>query len=313
MSLRSLGYVGIQTTVLDAWAEIGSSVFGFEVTGSAAEESVYLRLDDRHHRIALHAGNEDRLAYLGWEVATADELERMADSLTVKGVAVTPGSEQDCGDRRVEGMIRVVDPAGTHHEIFYGAQQTYRSFDPGRRHQGFVTGEQGLGHVVLIVPDMAAMHEFVLDTLGFAMTDITVGPMGKAYFYHLNRRHHSLAMVGVPNMSGLHHVMVQAADVDDVGIAYDRVQTRIESHNDMSLSVTLGRHSTDRMLSFYVDTPSGFTLEYGWGALELDGSWVVTRTNFPPDVWGHKFLSGMPRTVAPVASHSAAAAPGSLR
>ena len=309
MNVRSLGYVGLESQNIAAWPEIGPSIFGFQVTGPGDGSVVHLRLDDRHHRIAVHAGEEDRLAYLGWEVATATELGEATAHLKARGVEVTAASDPECGERHVEGMVHFRDPAGLRHEVFYGAQESYRSYEPGRRHQGFVTGDQGVGHAVLVVPDAAAIHDFALNTLQLAMTDVTVGPMGKAHFYHVNRRHHSLAVVGLPNMRGLHHVMVQVRDVDDVGIAYDRVQARIESHNDMALSVTLGRHSTDRMLSFYVDTPSGFTLEYGWGALELDdSSWVVTRTDFPPDVWGHKFLSGMPRTVAPVQLSASGAA-----
>jgi len=52
--------------------------------------------------------------------------------------------------------------------------------------------------------------------------------------------------------------------------------------------MTLGGHPNDRMFSFYVKTPSGFAIEYGWGGLTIDDeeTWVV-RTYDKLDIWGH--------------------------
>ncbi len=50
----------------------------------------------------------------------------------------------------------------------------------------------------------------------------------------------------------------------------------------------LGHHTNDRMTSFYVRSPSGFEIEYGWGGLLVnDDDWVV-RTYDAGSVWGHK-------------------------
>jgi len=44
------------------------------------------------------------------------------------------------------------------------------------------------------------------------------------------------------------------------------------------------------MISFYSETPSGFELEFGWGAREVDDrSWVMTRHKRTA-MWGHKSL-----------------------
>lgn len=76
--------------------------------------------------------------------------------------------------------------------------------------------------------------------------------------------------------------MIQTRDMDEVGKAYDRVR-------DHGLRVTqeLGRHSNDRMFSFYAQTPSGFEFEYGAGAIEIDDAqWVPKIYNRGSD-WGH--------------------------
>jgi extradiol dioxygenase len=299
VKLRCLGYVGVEAAEPKLWAELGPNIFAFGLAEPGDDGTVYLRIDDRHHRIAIHPGEQDRLSYIGWEVAREEDLVDAELELTAAGVGVTRGSPEECVERRVEAMVHFSDPAGLRHEIFYGAEDRYRSFVPGRPHRGFVTGNQGMGHLVVVVPDADAMHQFLVNTLGFRMTDVTTSPLGKALFYHLNPRHHSIAVLSMPNMRGLHHIMVECNDLDDVGITNDLVQDRMETKKDLGYSLTLGRHATDRMLSIYVDTPSGFIIEYGWGGLRLDdANWTVTKTEFPAEVWGHKFMTDqLPGTV----------------
>ena len=245
------------------------------------------------------------MAYIGWDVANGEDLEEAAAELAKSGVQVEAGTAEECELRHIEGMVHFLDPAGMRHEIFWGADERYESFAPGRRHGGFVTGDQGLGHIVLVVPDgetSDSMHRFLIDTLGFKLTDVVHGPGRPVPFYHLNSRHHSVAIVTIPGLCGLNHIMVEVNDLDDVGIAHDLVQERIDTHNDFVYRATLGRHVTDTMFSFYVDTPSGFTLEYGWGGRQLDvEGWAAVHTSIPADVWGHKYLiPEQPRTVHPV-------------
>jgi extradiol dioxygenase len=307
MKLRGLGYVGIQTATHETWADIGPGIFGFGLGEPGPDGTVYLRVDDRHHRIALHPGDEDQL--IGWEVAGNEDLEEAAAELSAQGIRVEAGTPEECATRFVERLVHLQDPAGLRHEIFWGAVEKYRSFEPGRAHSGFVTGDQGMGHVVLVVPDGDTMHEFLLGSLGFKLTDLLNTPFGNTRFYHLNPRHHSLAVTCVPGLAGLHHFMVEVNDLDDLGITNDLVQNRIDAEKDLSYIATLGRHSTDRMVSIYLDTPSGFALEYGWGGLRIDDSqWTPTRTEFPAEVWGHKLVSttGLPRTIKAVSPSASA-------
>ena len=78
--------------------------------------------------------------------------------------------------------------------------------------------------------------------------------------------------------------MLQVVSLDDVGIAHD-----MRADRGIPLSMTLGRHTNDRMFSFYVRTPSGFEVEYGWGADTVDNEdeWVVTHMR-SPSIWGHR-------------------------
>jgi 3,4-dihydroxy-9,10-secoandrosta-1,3,5(10)-triene-9,17-dione 4,5-dioxygenase len=101
-------------------------------------------------------------------------------------------------------------------------------------------------------------------------------------FLHCNPRHHSLALADA-DRSALAHFMVEAATIDDVGYALDRFEDR-----GIRVKQGLGRHSNDRMLSFYAATPGRFDVEFGWGGIHIDdATWTsqeITKTSF----WGHR-------------------------
>ncbi|QLL06245.1 VOC family protein [Mycobacterium vicinigordonae] len=234
---------------------------------------------------------------MGWEVAGESDLDAMIERLDQAHVSWQPGSVAECAERKVERFVRLEDPAGLPHEIFYGALVSYEAFVPGRPIQGFVTGDRGLGHVVFIVPDATAAHKFYTKVLGFKLSDIVDTVFHTpGYFYHLNRRHHSLAILEAPNKVGLHHLMLELQDLNDVGTAYDIVRDR-----GYPLSMEFGRHSTDEVVSFYFVTPAGFEIEYGWGGREVDdATWHVVRAD-RGELWGHRVVGpGLPPTVRPL-------------
>lgn len=49
----------------------------------------------------------------------------------------------------------------------------------------------------------------------------------------------------------------------------------------------LGRHTNDHMVSFYLRTPSGFAVEYGWGAREVDDRTWQVQVHTSASIWGH--------------------------
>jgi extradiol dioxygenase len=298
MSITGLGYLGMQSPNFKEWERFGTEVLGLMAIAADDQEALYFRADERRHRLAIYPGEDDRIRYAGWEVCDEDELAAMKTRLEEAGVPWTEGSAAECLERRVESFVRFEDPAGMPHEIFYGAVVTYDPFVPGRPMAGFVTGGQGFGHIVFIVPDAKAAHAFFTKVLGFKLSDIVDTAFHTpGYFYRTNRRHHSIAVLEVPGKVGLHHLMLEVNSLDDVGIAYDAVQER--GH---PLSMKLGRHSTDQMLSFYVVSPAGFEIEYGWGGREIDDeSWNVVRAD-RGELWGHQHVgTGLPSTVRPAA------------
>ncbi len=293
--ISSLGYLRISSTDAAAWRDFGTAVLGMTEGRGPDPDAVYLRMDDFPARLVIVPGEGDRLLATGWEVAGERALTEVADSLASAGVPVRHGDAAELADRRVGGLLHAQDPSGNVLEIFCGAALASR---PAISPYGnvFVTGDQGLGHVVLPAAADADTLAFYTDVLGFRLRDSMRMPgefFGKPgqqvwmRFLGCCPRHHSLALAPMEPTAGIVHLMIEVATVDDVGRALDRCIRR-----KASVSSTLGRHANDLMISFYVRTPGGFDVEYGTGGRVVDDATWVSRESTAVSLWGHVFGAG---------------------
>ena len=212
----------------------------------------------------------------------AEDLEMFGARLDQAGIKVTEASRSLCDERFVDRMIYCDDPDGNRVELFVSPVKATNPFVPGRPIDGFLTGPYGMGHAVLHVHDVEPVVPFYRDLLEFNVSDYGLYPYGM-YFFHVNGRHHSFAMIGT-GRRGLHHFMVEYQNLDDVGQGYDLALMQ----EDM-VAYTLGRHTNDYMTSFYAQTPSNFFIESGWGGRVIDvESWQPHETNVGPSFWGHE-------------------------
>jgi 3,4-dihydroxy-9,10-secoandrosta-1,3,5(10)-triene-9,17-dione 4,5-dioxygenase len=295
--ISSLGYLRVESADPTAWREFGTRVLGMSEGRGPDPAAVYLRMDDFPARIAVVPGEQDRLLATGWEVASEQGLADVARILTAAGVAVKSGEEAELADRRVSGLLHVEDPSGNSLEIFCGAALDSRPAISAYG-TGFVTAEQGMGHVVLPAADDEDTLAFYTGLLGFRLRDSMRLP-GEFFgrpagsppvwmrFLGCCPRHHSLALAPMHPAAGIVHLMVEVASLDDVGLALDRCRRR-----KAPVSSTLGRHANDHMVSFYVQTPGGFDIEYGTDGLTVDDSTWVTRETTTVSLWGHVFGAG---------------------
>jgi 2,3-dihydroxybiphenyl 1,2-dioxygenase len=281
MALQALGYAGFGSAALEDWRQFGTGLVGLQ----AIERSPSLlafRMDDRKQRIVIDRALPEGSRFFGWEVADAPALNALAVHLERAEVEVTAEPQTLADARRVQALISFTDPAGNRLEAFFGAETDDAPFSPGRSISGFRTGPLGLGHAVLTVENIDAVMPFYVDLLGFGLSDYMQKPF-RAYFFHINARHHSLALIET-GRNGMHHLMVELFSLDDVGQSYDVALTQHDR-----VSVTLGRHTNDLMTSFYAKTPSSFMVECGWGGREIDPStWHPVELQDGPSLWGHE-------------------------
>lgn len=288
-AVTALGYLRLGAADLGSWRDFATSVIGLQPGDGAASQlgdgSLYLKQDDRSYRLAVDRRDQPSLTF-GWEVPNRVAMEAVAGRLDSLGIAVKEGTAEEAEQRLVTRVMLCTDPAGNACEIFYGAKHDNSAFvsPTGAR---FVTGDMGLGHAFVIVPDGAAFEEFYMDGLGFRVSDYIQLGQREATFLHCNPRHHTLAFVESPGVSALNHFMIEVDDVDPVGRGYDRC-----SRGDAQLVTTLGRHTNDQMLSFYCSSPSGATVEFGTGGIRVDdATWTVQRFD-APSRWGHNNVTG---------------------
>jgi 2,3-dihydroxybiphenyl 1,2-dioxygenase len=280
MQLQALGYFGVRSKDLEEWATYGTRFLGMQLVDKS-RGTLALRMDDRKQRVIVQADEGDGPSFYGWEVTDAAALDALAAHLEKSGVKVARGTRALADERRVKDLIVFADPIGNRLEAFHGAEIASEPFKPGRSISGFRTGPLGMGHAVLTTERLDEVVPFYTDVLGFRLSDYILRPF-KAYFFHINPRHHSLAFIDT-GTNGIHHLMIELCYLDDVGQAYDLALRQPET-----IGTTLGRHANDQMTSFYSRSPSKFLVEYGWGGRSIDpASWTPHERTDGPSLWGH--------------------------
>ena len=274
---------------VDAWERFAVEVLGLEAGERRADGSLALRMDERARRIVLHPGPADDLAYLGFEVDDEASLRGLARALAGAGVSVTEAKPETLEARGVAALWHCEDPSGIPIELSCGAVPAGEPFRSERVSSGFVTGDEGVGHVVIRAQDIDVTDRFYRERLGMRLSDrieseVAPGVDLEIRFLHANPRHHTIAFASLPMPKRIHHFMIQAIEMEAVGHAYDRALDA-----GVPIASTLGQHPNDRMFSFYAITPSGFQVEFGWGGIRVDeATWDPRAVYDRLSTWGHR-------------------------
>ncbi len=290
MKISELSYVVIGTPDLGKWRDYGTKVLGMAAI-DGPDDSLYLKMDGRDFRFLIQKTGADALTASGWSVADRQSFNEVRADLEKAGVAVTNGGAAERKARKVQDFFSFKDPAGLTHEVSWGPIAGFTKFVSPIGTQ-FVTGDLGMGHAVLPTGDIDATVTFWTEVMGFGVSDLLhltlaegVPPI-RVYFLHCAAgRQHSLAYAELTDPTGCNHLMVEVDSMDEVGRALDRVE-----QNGVKLTLTLGRHVNDDMISFYMKTPGGFQMEYGTGGSVKDWSTYKVFESTRGSHWGHKFL-----------------------
>ncbi|WP_007025611.1 VOC family protein [Saccharomonospora iraqiensis] len=298
--IRGLGYLRVATTDLARWREFAVDGLGFAETSGPDPDGLYLRMDERWARLILLPGDTDRVLAVGWEVRDQFALAAVGRAVEAAGTPVTMLSRPEAVERGAEQVLSFTDPAGVPVEVFFAPRLDHSPLLTGRG-QRFVTGEQGMGHVVLPTTTPEETVSFYTEVLGFlprgAMRidggtgDVSRVEPPRVRFLGINRRHHSLAVAPAPHGEepGLVHLMVEVDGLDAVGRALDRVREL-----GFSISSTLGRHTNDKMVSFYVRAPGGWDIEYGTDGMLVDETHYTAEEITADSYWGHDWSGSEP-------------------
>ena len=154
-----------------------------------------------------------------------------------------------------------------------------------------------MGHVAITTRDRWAprLLPHLLDSRVSDLIDEKIGPLSsrsdscarRAAPLGRHRQRAGAAKVD-PFRTKAQHINIQAASLEDMVAAYQRVQDL-----GFRMAWDVGQHTNDRALSFYCVTPSDFQLEVGWDpvivAPEQEATWEPT-TYQGISIWGHTLV-----------------------
>lgn len=294
MDIAELGYLLVGAPDVDAWRGYAERVLG-AMAVDGPDGALYVKIDPRAFRIAVLPGHDNGLIASGWLMRTSEDFATARAELQAEGVTIEDATDAGRTVRRVQDYFAFVDPAGHRHEIAWGPVSDFTPFVSPAGVSRFVTEEIGLGHVVLAAAENFDEEVAFWQKPGrMGLSDILriPGPHGMArvHFMHCNPRQHSLAIGELPIPGGCIHAMLEVGTIDDVGRALDRVAAE-----GVLLTATLGRHVNDDVVSFYMMTPAGFSLEYGFGGKLMDWQEHVAFETTRGSHWGHDFTIAMPK------------------
>lgn len=285
--LKNLNYLIFGSRRIGEWRSFFSDFLSMEVYDQP-DGGLRVRMDEQAWRFIVKPCDSEDLWAAGFQVQSRDELRAFAKHLQAQGIEYIRGTDDELAERQVEDMIWFTDPQGLRLEAACNplllSDLPHLPEIPG----GFLTGNQGFGHIAITAADLELCEAFYKDVLGFKVSDYICQDIQgfpiKFTFFHINPRHHTLALAGVPAPIRMHHFMVEVKDLDTVGRARQRaVEMGVPIHMEF------GRHPNDRMLSFYAKTPSDSNVEFGTEGIEIhdEDSWEV-KTYDAISEWGHK-------------------------
>lgn len=285
--ISELGYLVIGTRDLSGWRAFAENVIGAMVL-VAGEDALYVKIDKWQHRLLIIANERECLLASAWAVRDPEAYRALRSKLVDAGVEIKDLDGGDIELRVVEEAFTFTDPAGNRHEIFWGRAQDGERFVSPVGVANFVTGDLGLGHVVLPTGDhFDETARFWESHLNLKLSDFSKRKVGlkqrRVHFYHLeNRRQHSLALAETSVEQNLLHFMFEVETLDEVGHAIDRCHK-----HGAFIARSLGRHVNDGVVSIYIDTPSGFHIEFGYGGFEMDWKGHEPFNAKKGSHWGH--------------------------
>lgn len=284
MDIHSLGYVRLESTNVEQWRSFARDILGAAVN-DGPDGALHVRLDDRPYRIAIIPSDTDRFGGAAFEVRDGLSFENAIAELEAAGVAVKHGTADDAKDRCVEAFASFEDPNGNPIEVFFSpvtdSQPVQFPFGGA-----FLTGSLGMGHVVLPSPDIDAAFNLFTRVMGFRHRDSMAinfpnGTTVRLRFLGCNPRHHTIALTQTPSPVGLRHMMIEADSIKTFGRTFARARAA------GVLKTELGQHSNDEVLSFYLNCPGGFEIEYGVHGRHVDDDGWLTRDLTELSYWGY--------------------------
>lgn len=286
-----MGYALIESQKRNDWQRFTRDALGLDVQQDG--DNLVCRLDEHARRLVITPGALDDVSALGYQLDDQTSLDIVLQRLHQRGVAVEEGTATGAALRGVEDYWRCIGPKGLPIEFFVTPLLSDAPLH--MLASGYLTGSAGMGHVAITSRKPEAMLAFWQEILDARHSDDIEqkmsGLMLDIRFLRLNPRHHSVAVACTrgrrmdPIRTRIQHMNIQCATLEDMTAAFQRCRRL-----GYRIMMGVGQHTNDRELSFYVQSPSGFEIEYGWDPIAVDEQHWQPTLHQGISTWGHKPL-----------------------
>ena len=270
MSILRLSHVEIRVPDLELATAYYTEVVGMYETAREPDR-VFLKCWDehQHHSLILTFAPTYGLNHMGWKVEHASDLDTYAEALEAAGVTVTRFADGDIGPGH-GAAIRFSMPSGHEMELVHGMEQVGNllpNTNPPPRPMGLVGfAPPRLDHIFLTCEDVSLNTRFLIDVLGFHLTEQIVGEDGfqVATWLEVSHASHDIALVTGQDR-GLHHF---AWWVDDWNAIRDTADTL--AYHGVRIETNPTRHGATRGHCLYFFDPAGNRNEVFTGGYMVD-------------------------------------------
>ena len=284
----SLGHVVVQSRRLPAWQRFAHEGLGLQV--DRVEGGLALRIDAHARRIVVEEGPAEDVVAIGWQLHDEHALPLLQRRLSTAGIDVAEAAPAEAAARGVQRLWVFQGPKKLRFEFF---TRPVLAGTPRLGASGFITGALGLGHFAMTTREPEAALRFFQQVFDARLSDTIEDKLNgvtlELSFLRLNERHHTVALAATrgqrmnPLRTGIHHLNLQAASLEDVTEAYQRMRKL-----GFAISNSIGQHPNDRELSFYVASPSGFDVELGWNPIVVRDETAWQPAHYQGiSLWGH--------------------------
>ena len=284
----SLGHVVVQSKKLPDWQRFAQEGLGLHA--ERIDGGLALRIDEHARRIVVEEGPAEDVTAIGWQLHDEHALPLLRRRLRAMGVDVAEAGAAEAAARGVERLWVFQGPKKLRFEFF---TRPLLAGPPRLNASGFVTGALGLGHFAMTTREPEAVLRFFQQVFDARLSDTIEDKLNgvtlELSFLRLNERHHTVALAATrgqrmnPLRTGIHHLNLQAASLEDVTEAYQRMRKL-----GFAISNSIGQHPNDREVSFYVASPSGFDVELGWNPIVVRDETAWQPAHYQGiSLWGH--------------------------
>ncbi len=238
-----IGHLALRATDTERSATFLTDILGLRRTVEA-NGAISLSANEKHHEIELLKGERAGIDHLGIEVEDERDLDTLRDALVAAGAQILSEDPEEDG---IDKAIRAVSPMGLVLELYTAMER-----EPLSVEHYMPALARRFGHVTLVTEERAEMERFLIDVLGFKVTD-TLG--NRVSWLRCDTDHHGIALIDA-GKAGLHHYAFELENWSAIQRYCDHL-----AFLGKRLVWGPGRHGPGRNLYAYLPDPDNTIVE----------------------------------------------------